>query len=612
MYYKFDYEKLHKYIKETDKQTREWIALLDKINKSLETINGTSKISGHGADNIKSYFSVAHGLILSNLMELLRMHLGAAQTYEADYVNRVSSDAHTHVETKETENISKAVEKQRAKVNDLTSEINKTVNAVSDLVDLTVVSTDSIHKYRDKVEKFIKVLNDLINEIETDHSKNDFNITAQSIQRTKSLIISMQDSRTYPDTFDKFAFYSSKEFKDFYESAVKVDNAYNANLEQYISAAETHLAMENVYVAEREHDAELIRLGVVIATTAVGAIVAVATAGTATPLVAAGITAIVSAGSAAVTTAANSALNVYVVDGDLDDLDVEQTLRDSGKAAVIAGATSLVGSAVSATVTSGLTSMAATSSGVKTLGDAGFNSAVNSSASRIGTGVVIGSASKVVEGVYTRAATEFATDMIEWDDTGVHWSDENTFTDSAEKAAKKAFDPKEILKDAAYGGVSGGVKEQKAIREERYEAAVTKQENLKQELSGEELEYVEAPKPSPKHGVGNAYKTNSKSDSEIIQEMHDSGEWDDIVDYDTPVERKPSILTKELVGKDQGWKAMRNAKDAGDLYQKYKNTETVIKSTTKVAGTLGQEPEAVDSPDSDGLYDFEGKKIFKK
>ncbi len=607
MYYKYDFTKLHNYVKKTDEQVTDWLELLDSINKAMQSIISTSKISGSGADNIKSYFTVAHGLIYGNLMEILRMHVGNAKVYEEDYRSIVSSDTKTHVETKETESISKKVEKQRDTVDKLTEEINNTIGSIKDLVALKKVKAGDIQEARSKVEKFIKVLNELIDKIEQDHSKNDFTITAQSIQRTKTLIVSMQNSRNYLADFDKNAFYSTKEFRDFYESAVQVDNSYNANIESYKSAAEGHQATEEVYIAERERQAEMIKLAVVVVTTAVGVAVSVATAGVASPLVAAGITAMVSAGSAAASSMVDSALDVYVMDGDLDNLDVDQALRDAGKAAVIAGATSLVGSAVSSGVQTGMTN-AISSHSIKTVGDAGLYGLANSSAGRIGAGVAIGATSKIVEGVTTRAVSTFADDMVEWDETGVHWSDDNTLKDGFEHSMKKAFDPKEMGKDAVYGGVSGGIKEQKNIRKEKYESTVTKQENLKQEASGEDLEYVDTPKPK-KGKTSNAYKTNSKSEREIIQDMHDSGEWDDISDYDEVPTRKQSAMTKEMVGKDEGWKKMRYAKDSGKLNKKYKNYETGVKTTTKISGKIGAESEKDDDQNKESMFDYKGKKM---
>lgn len=601
MYYKYDYKKLHVYAEETKDQVNEWLTQLVNIQKALEGISSTSKISGAGADNIKSYFTVAHGLILSNLQELVRMHLGILDVYEQDYLSM--SDTKSHVETKETESISKNVEKQRNTVNELTREINRTLSSISDLISLSHANADSIQASRDKVQKFIRVLNELIDKIEQSHSKNDFNVTEQSIQRTKTLIVSLQNAKDFPDTFDKNAFYSTKEFGDFYDSAVEVDDSYNANIDVYKAAAESHQAAENVYIAERERQAELIKLGLVVVTTAVGVVVSVATAGAASPLVAAGVSALVSAGSAAVTTVADNALEVYVMDGDLDNLDMDQTLRDAGKAAVIAGATSLIGSGVSAGVESGLTTA---------VSKHGLYGLANSSAGRIGAGVCIGATSKVVEGVSTRTIEEFADNIVEWDETGVHLSKENSVIDSMEKATKKGFDLKEMGKDAAYGGVSGGIKEQKNIRKEKYESAVANRESMKQEASGEDLDYVETKQPE-KHKTSNAYKTNSKSEREIIQDMHDSGEWDDIQDYDDVPVRKQSVLTKEIVG-DKKWvnsQSMENARDAGDLNKRYKNFETGVKTTTKISGKIGAESEET-AQEQDTIYDYSGKKIYKR
>ena len=451
--YKVDYDKLHNYCKDTKEQTNAWVESLKKVQESLGAIEGTNKISGVGADNVKAYYQEVHGLILTNLLQLISMHQANALVYKSDYHNNVDGDDHTHVETDETEWISDEIEWQRGSASGLERSINETLTAINDLLSLSKPSVQAVQKARDTVETHIETLNKAIVSQESTHSSSDFTVTEQSIRNTKALIAAMRKSRNFPNTFNAAEFYNSKEFRDFYSSAVAVNETLAANEATYNSAYEADAAWEQRLVEEREQKAKLVKIGVMVAVAAIGVIVSVATAGVASPLVGAGIGALVGGAGAAATSMTNDAMDVYVRDGDFDDLDKDQMMRNAGKAFVIGAATSLIGSGVSA--------------GVEHLGKGAVNminpslyAPGSSSIGRFGAGVVVGATSKVTEGVVTRYTEKVADGVVTWDENGLQVSTKGEDWKKAhDEGVKDALDGKKIAKDAVSGGTSGAIKE---------------------------------------------------------------------------------------------------------------------------------------------------------
>ena len=157
--------------------------------------------------------------------------------------------------------------------------------------------------------------------------------------------------------------------------------------------------------------------------------ITVATCGAASPLAVALTVGAVSAGSGVIMAGTQSITSQWVETGDLSKTD----WLDVGKCSLIAGVTGFVTGFVSAGVGGVVTSKLASAAVTAPL----INS--SSTVTRVATHVVIGSASEVASGTVSR----FAGGIIS--------------TGDVDESLKQAFDPKNILFDAALGGAMSGV-----------------------------------------------------------------------------------------------------------------------------------------------------------
>ena len=180
---------------------------------------------------------------------------------------------------------------------------------------------------------------------------------------------------------------------------------------------------------ERQQTATIINW-VVTGLCIVGSIaITVATCGAASPLAVALTVGAVSAGSGVIMAGTQSITSQWVETGDLSKTD----WLDVGKCSLIAGVTGFVTGFVSAGVGGVVTSKLASAAVTAPL----INS--SSTVTRVATHVVIGSASEVASGTVSR----FAGGIIS--------------TGDVDESLKQAFDPKNILFDAALGGAMSGV-----------------------------------------------------------------------------------------------------------------------------------------------------------
>ena len=180
---------------------------------------------------------------------------------------------------------------------------------------------------------------------------------------------------------------------------------------------------------ERQQTATIINW-VVTGLCIVGSIaITVATCGAASPLAVALTVGAVSAGSGVIMAGTQSITSQWVETGDLSKTD----WLDVGKCSLIAGVTGFVTGFVSAGVGGVVTSKLASAAVTAPL----INS--SSTVTRVATHVVIGSVSEVASGTVSR----FAGGVIS--------------TGDVEESLNQAFDPKNILFDAALGGAMSGV-----------------------------------------------------------------------------------------------------------------------------------------------------------
>lgn len=156
--------------------------------------------------------------------------------------------------------------------------------------------------------------------------------------------------------------------------------------------------------------------------------VVVATGGAATPLVMGAVSAV----SGAAMAATNHLADEYVEEGNLDNTDWSEFGKDVLVGGCVGWVTGIVGGGVSNAVTNKLGATALQSGLYST------NTAV-----RIGTNALIGSASEVTSGIVSRGTGAFIEGAVDGDV-------------SLGEIANQAFNPTNILYDAAVGGATSG------------------------------------------------------------------------------------------------------------------------------------------------------------
>ena len=210
------------------------------------------------------------------------------------------------------------------------------------------------------------------------------------------------------------------------------ENGYSvSNLGSVSNAVQDAIQREAEEQAKRAEEAKWAKIGLTGLVIVGGIVASVVTGGAAAPIVIGAISGAVMAGG-------NTAIDQYAEHGwDTDNWDYAEIGKDAFVGGVTGAATAWIGG----NLTKGVTNIASSTQWGSTL--------LNSSNAyvRVGTGAVIGSASEVVSGVGTRGAETFITTMVETDgDLGK----------SLSESKDAAFDGKQMIKDAAFGGVKGG------------------------------------------------------------------------------------------------------------------------------------------------------------
>ncbi|MBQ6583306.1 MAG: hypothetical protein IJH77_05720, partial [Mogibacterium sp.] len=170
-----------------------------------------------------------------------------------------------------------------------------------------------------------------------------------------------------------------------------------------------------------------------------------------------------------------------------------------------------------------------------------------------------------------------------WDENGLQVSTKGEDWKKAhDEGVKDALDGKKIAKDAVSGGTSGAIKEEKAIRSEKYE-------QYKKRLVKEDQKAAETRGPGrPK----NATTEQGKRDQETLREMRKNGEYKkyqkEIKQEQTAKTAKSSAGAKDTAGSKTAAKTKEPERTpyrtTGKQMKKYKNENAdVWKNNDKIS-----------------------------
>lgn len=418
-----------------------WNSSIASLSENVKTLVTSSSMAGAGADNVKNYFDSIHNTIIPVLNSLLTAHVNNCLLYVRNYQSGIDTSLHTVIDEAELRQIKYALSAQEGNAEAIDSVVQKTLCAVSDIVDVSCTGFPAISDNNSEIQKLIDWLLTSICELEDDHYQSDFIDTSQLISSLKAFISEhLANARSYKADFSVESFAKSTSFIALAQAYVAVNAQIETNqaaVSQAIEEENGRIEALNAEIEARQKEANAEKW-IVTGLCVIGSIVAIAvivgSGGTATPLVVGTVSAV----SGTVIAANNAAADEYVQHGwDTSRWDIESI----GTSAVLGGVsgfiTGYVGAGVSGAISNGLSSAGSTL----------LNS--SSMAVRIGSNAVIGSTSQVISGVASRGATTFVTTMI------TSGGDVKTSVDAAWDSATNK---QQILIDAATGGVSGGIK----------------------------------------------------------------------------------------------------------------------------------------------------------
>lgn len=418
-----------------------WNGSITSLSEKVKTLVASSSMAGAGADNVKSYFDSVHNTVIPVLNSLLTAHVNNCLLYVRNYQSGIDTSLHAVIDEAELRQIKYNLAAQEDNADGIDSVVQKTLCAVSDIVDVSCTGFPAISDNNSEIQKLIDWLLTSICELEDDHYQSDFIDTSQLISSLKAFISEhLANARSYKADFSVESFAKSTSFIALAQAYVAVNAQIETNqaaVSQAIEEENGRIEALNAEIEARQKEANAEKW-IVTGLCVIGSIVAIAvivgSGGTATPLVVGTVSAV----SGTVIAANNAAADEYVQHGwDTSRWDIESI----GTSAVLGGVsgfiTGYVGAGVSGAISNGLSSAGSTL----------LNS--SSMAVRIGSNAVIGSTSQVISGVASRGATTFVTTMIT--------SGGNVKT-SVDAAWDSATNKQQILIDVATGGVSGGIK----------------------------------------------------------------------------------------------------------------------------------------------------------
>lgn len=436
MSYKVEFDSLDSLYNSVGNQANNWMSELNAVREKMQTLMGTSNMTGAAADNIKSYIDNVHMTLIALLSQLVSLHSSNCFLYKSDYQTNIDTGLHSVIEATELNDYKGRIDATKTTAISIDDSIAYVLNGIKDIFYVAYSDAEPVDASHTSISTFLTDLDNEIKTLEDTHDANDFTNTSQMIDSLKVFINEQSSAgRTYKTNFTTANLASSAAFQQVYNSHVNVTK----ELESKQDALNTAIENENQRVAdlqkeyeERQKNATVIKW-IVTGVCIVGSIAAiVATGGAAAPLVVGAVSAV----SGAVMAGANNLADQYVEHGNLIENADKIDWLDFGKDVVVAGAAGFVTGAVGAGVGGAVTGKL----GSTAIGNTLLHSSSN--VVRIGTAAAIGSASEVTSGIVTRGIGTFIT-------TGGDFKE----------ALDEAIDVKNIALDATIGGIGGGINE---------------------------------------------------------------------------------------------------------------------------------------------------------
>lgn len=554
MGYHVDYDSLRALSSSVYSQSQSWLSALETLNNATTTLVETDRISGQGADAIRSYMESVHSTIQTLLGQLISLHWQNCMLYKDDYITNIDTGLHTVIKQTELSSISNALASTKQKALSVDDELRYTLNGIRDIFS---VSYNDVTNCADAHQAAVNSLSELDSSIaglEAAHTGQDFVNTGDMILRLTAMIQELLGhDRSYKSDFSPELLAMSTTFQELYASYVNV----NAELQEQASAIETAIENENEQIAElqaeyeeRQKTANAINW-IVTGLCVVGSVVAIAaTGGAATPLVVGAI----SAASGAIIAGTGNLTAQYVEHGNLIDNADQIDWASFGKDVVVAGvagfATGYISAGLGGAITDGLSKTAT--------GSALLHS--TNAATRIGTQAAIGATSEVVSGIASRGAGTLIS------------------TGNLGEAVQDAFSGQDILLDATLGGANGAFSEYTSLKkaQEAADASAADYNNRYKPLDAGEANGLTGLKSTQNGGVDfsdSDYILRTEAGDPIEIKIKSTGNRAE--DY-----KLAEKILKEEYGIDIDFKSMRTGQDKTHVWHHMDDYDVMTNETT--------------------------------
>ena len=434
MGYKVDFDALDTLYYSINNKAVEWSEALGGVHESVNNLAASDCITGAGAENIKSYLSEVHSMVIGLLGRIISAHADNCLLYKRAYQDNIDTSVHAVILEDELTDIIGDLHVYQNQTYSVDCQIRSALTSISDIFyNQSYRGYSTVDDDFETTKNKVKTLDKDIHSLENSHLNSDFTNTEVLLEKlTAYLNTQLSKPKSYKTEFSLEQAQKDPTLQEIALAYKALSEESDAKRTALKTAGENEQARVEILqkeYEERQQTATIINW-VVTGLCIVGSIaITVATCGAASPLAVALTVGAVSAGSGVIMAGTQSITSQWVETGDLSKTD----WLDVGKCSLIAGVTGFVTGFVSAGVGGVVTSKLASAAVTAPL----INS--SSTVTRVATHVVIGSASEVASGTVSR----FAGGIIS--------------TGDVEESLNQAFDPKNILFDAALGGAMSGV-----------------------------------------------------------------------------------------------------------------------------------------------------------
>ena len=440
MSYRVEFTEIDALSTEIETRCDDMLERLEDIKTAVNGLIDNPDLQGQYAIALKSYLAPTtgvYGTIINAFKDIITAHRDNFMLYKAQYMNIIDTGIDAVIPEDELFDTKDQLLSYTASASASIDAIVNALNSVSDIyshASISEISNLSFYASYDAntISNTIDTLDETILTFENAHSQDDFICTGEALQNLKTYIQSkLQNDSSYAQNYSTVWNINELEYRNLTSSISALSDIQEDNSE-IIAAANQYDDDRDAYFVrvEEAEQARIITTVAVIGISIGSVAIIVASGGTATPLVVAGI----SAGCGALSAGVNEGIDQYVVTGDIMPTDWGAVGLRSLEGGAVGFATGYIGAAGAQVITTAVSSTAA-------------NALINSSNTftRVVSNTIVGSVTETTTGIATRSVTTVLT------------SDATNLDDLLSDVRSQAFDPGSMIFDAALGGAASGI-----------------------------------------------------------------------------------------------------------------------------------------------------------